>query len=177
MDKDILLISTIKIVLEIPSFFSICLFANLLVTLLFSILSNMDSGTWPVSVGGLEKTNLSGKSPFDLIISNPPYIPSSSIGTLPREIAEFEPRIALDGGPDGLQFIGKIVMESRSFLKDGGWLMLELGEGQGDAIAGMIRNAGFFESPSITKDYSGADRVIRARKGPGGCDERGVSFG
>ena len=135
------------------------------------------SGNIRFLVGDLFSALKEAKCPFDLIISNPPYIPSSRIGTLPREIAEFEPRIALDGGPDGLQCIGKIVMGSRSFLKDGGWLMLELGERQGDAIAEMIRNAGFFESPSITKDYSGADRVIRARKGPSGCDERGVSFG
>jgi release factor glutamine methyltransferase len=117
------------------------------------------------------------KFPFDLIISNPPYIPSSKIATLPREIAEFEPRIALDGGPDGLQFIRKIVTGSGSFLKDGGWLMLELGEKQGDAIAEMIREVGFFESPSITKDHAGVDRVIRARKEPSGGDERGMSFG
>ena len=105
-----------------------------------------------------------GRSPFDLILSNPPYVASSKIGTLPREIAGFEPRIALDGGPDGLELIRRIVMESGSFLKDGGWLMLEFGEGQGEAVAEMIRNTGFFTSPYIIKDHSGVDRVIRARK-------------
>jgi release factor glutamine methyltransferase len=135
------------------------------------------SGNIRFLVGDLFSALKEAKSRFDLIISNPPYIPSSKIGTLPREIAEFEPRVALDGGPDGLQFIKKIVMGSRSFLKDGGWLMLELGERQGEAIAEMIRKAGFFESPSITKDHSGADRVIRARKAPKGCDERGVIIG
>ncbi len=106
-----------------------------------------------------------GRSYFDLILSNPPYVPTSKIGTLPREIAEFEPRIALDGGPDGLQLFRRIVMESGLFLKEGGWLMLEFGEGQGEAVAEMIRNTGFFASPSIIKDHSGVDRVIRARKG------------
>jgi release factor glutamine methyltransferase len=106
-----------------------------------------------------------GRSLFDLILSNPPYVPSSQMGTLPREIAEFEPRIALDGGPDGLQLFRRIVMESGSFLNEGGWLMLEFGEGQGEAVAEMIRNTGFFASPCIIKDHSGVDRVIRARKG------------
>jgi release factor glutamine methyltransferase len=135
------------------------------------------SGNIRFLVGDLFSALKEVKFPFDLIISNPPYIPSSIIGTLPREIAEFEPRIALDGGPDGLQFIRKIVVEAGSFLRDGGWLMLELGENQGDAIAEMIREAGFFGSPSITKDHSGVDRVIRARKEPSGGDEREVSFG
>lgn len=104
-------------------------------------------------------------SRFDLIICNPPYIPSSQIEGLPREIAEFEPRIALDGGPDGLQFFRRIVAESGSFLEAGGWLMLELGEGQGEAVADMIRDTGVFTSPQIIEDYSGANRVIRARMG------------
>ena len=128
-------------------------------------------------VGDLFSALKEGTSRFDLILSNPPYIPSSKIGTLPREIAEFEPRIALDGGPDGLEFFRKIVMGARAFLKNGGWLMLELGERQGEAIVEMIRNTGSFVSPCIIKDYSGADRVVRARKGPKRCDERGVSFG
>ncbi|MCK5554067.1 MAG: peptide chain release factor N(5)-glutamine methyltransferase [Deltaproteobacteria bacterium] len=135
------------------------------------------SGNIRFLVGDLFSALKEAKFPFDLIVSNPPYIPSSNIGTLPREIAEFEPRIALDGGPDGLQFIRKIVMGVRAFLKDGGWLILELGQRQGDAIAEMIRDAGFFESPSIAKDHSGADRVVRARKGLSGGDERGVRFG
>jgi len=98
------------------------------------------------------------------------FFPSSKIGTLPREIAEFEPRIALDGGPDGLEFFRRIVMESGSFLKDGGWLMMELGEGQGEAVAEMVWNTGVFESPCIIRDHSGVDRVIRARNGRRRCD-------
>jgi release factor glutamine methyltransferase len=116
-------------------------------------------------VGNLFPPLREGESRFDLIISNPPYIPRSRIGTLPREIAEFEPRVALDGGSDGLRLFRKIVTGSGSFLKDGGWLMLELGEGQGGAVAEMIRRTGFFASPRIRKDHSGMERVIRARKG------------
>ncbi len=122
-------------------------------------------------VGNLFSALKEGESRFDLIFSNPPYIPSSKIETLPREIAEFEPRIALDGGPDGLAFFRNIVMGARSFLKGGGWLMLEVGQEQGRAVAEMIRNTGSFESPCIIGDHSGLDRVIRARKGRGRCKE------
>ncbi len=116
-------------------------------------------------VGDLFPPLKEGRSLFDLIVSNPPYVPSSQIGILPREIAEFEPRIALDGGLDGLEFFRRIVTGSGTFLKDGGWLMMEFGEGQGEAVAEMIRNAGYFTPPNIIKDHSGVDRVIRARKG------------
>lgn len=116
-------------------------------------------------VGDLFPPLKEGKSLFDLILSNPPYIPSSKIRTLAREIAEFEPKIALDGGPDGLELLRRIVTGSVSFLKDGGWLMVETGEGQGEAVAEMVRSTESFASPSIIKDHSGGDRVIRARKG------------
>jgi release factor glutamine methyltransferase len=123
------------------------------------------SGNIRFLVGDLFPPLKEGRFLFDLILSNPPYVPSSKIATLPREIAEFEPRIALDGGPDGLGFFRRIVTGSVSFLKDGGWLMLEIGEGQREAVAEMIRNTGVFTSPSIIRDHSGADRIIRARKG------------
>ncbi len=121
-------------------------------------------------VGDIFSALKEGRPRFDLIVSNPPYIPSSRIGTLPREIAKFEPRIALDGGPDGLQFHRKIVAGSRLFLNDGGWLMLEVGEEQGGAVAEMVRKSGYFEPPRIVRDYSGLDRVICARKGSGRLD-------
>jgi len=128
------------------------------------------SGRIRFLVGDIFSALKEGKPRFDLILSNPPYIASSRIGTLPREIAEFEPRIALDGGPDGLEPLRKIVVGTELFLKDGGWLMLEVGEEQGGAVAEMIRNTGFFEPSRIIKDHSGLDRVIRARKEPGRGD-------
>lgn len=116
-------------------------------------------------VGDLFPPLKESRSRFDLILSNPPYVASSKISALPREIGGFEPRIALDGGPDGLEFFRRIIRGSVSFLKDGGWLMLEIGEGQGEAVTEMIRNTGLFASPCIIKDDSGADRIIRAHKG------------
>jgi release factor glutamine methyltransferase len=135
------------------------------------------SGNIRFLVGDLFPPLKEGRFLFDLILSNPPYVPSSKIATLPREIAEFEPRIALDGGPDGLGFFRRIVTGSVLFLKDGGWLMLEIGEGQREAVAEMIRNTGVFTSPSIIRDHSGADRIIRARKGSRRPVSRGFSFG
>lgn len=135
------------------------------------------SGRIRFLVGDLFSALREGDSRFDLVLSNPPYIPSSKIETLPKEIAEFEPRVALDGGADGLVFFRRIVMGARSFLRDGGWLMLELGEEQSGAVAEMIRDTGSFESPCIIEDDSGLDRVIQARKGAGVCKVRGKSFG
>jgi len=135
------------------------------------------SGRIRFLVGDLFSALKEGEPRFDLLLSNPPYIPSSKIERLPREIAEFEPRVALDGGADGLVFFRRIVMGAPSFLRDGGWLMLELGEEQGGAVAEMIRDTGSFEYPRIIEDDSGLDRVIRARKGPGVYKVRGKSFG
>ena len=128
------------------------------------------SGRIRFLVGNLFSALKEGESRLDLVLSNPPYIPSSKIERLPREIAEFEPRVALDGGADGLAFFRRIVMGAPSFLRDGGWLMLELGEEQSGAVAEMIRDTGSFEPPCIIEDDSGSDRGIRARV-------RGKSFG
>lgn len=135
------------------------------------------SGKIRFLVGDLFSALREGEPQFDLVLSNPPYIPSSRIETLPKEIAEFEPRVALDGGADGLVFFRRIVMGAPSFLRDGGWLMLELGEEQSRAVAEMIRDTGSFENPCIIEDDSGLDRVIRARKGAGLCKVREKSFG
>ncbi len=129
------------------------------------------SGRIRFLVGNLFSALKEGESRFDLIFSNPPYIPSATIEILPKEIAEFEPRVALDGGPDGLAFFRNIVMGAGPFLKTGGWLVLEVGEEQGRAVAEMIRNAGSFESPCIIGDHGGLDRVIRARKERKRCKE------
>src|ERR1035437_8996022 len=78
------------------------------------------------------------KMEFDLIISNPPYIPSAEIATLQPEVRDFDPRGALDGGADGLDFYRKLAMEAKPFLKPGGKIMLEFGDGQADAIRNIF---------------------------------------
>ena len=101
---------------------------------------------------------------FDLILSNPPYICRSDIEELTREIKDHEPRLALDGGEDGLDFYRQMSRQVRSYLREGGWLLLEMGHGQGSKISSLLEESGSFRAPEFVKDLSGIDRVIKAQK-------------
>ena len=96
---------------------------------------------------------------FDLIVSNPPYIASAEIETLTPEVREHEPRMALDGTADGLFFYRRIVQESPSYLKEGGWLCMEIGYDQGAAVQQLMEARGFV-TVSVIKDLAGLDRVV-----------------
>ena len=96
---------------------------------------------------------------FDMIVSNPPYIPSSEIVSLMPEVRDFEPVAALNGGGDGLLFYENIVRQSSAYLKQKGWLIFEIGCSQGEAVSGLLKTAGFAEV-EIIKDYAGLDRVV-----------------
>jgi release factor glutamine methyltransferase len=100
---------------------------------------------------------------YNLIISNPPYIPISEIEKLQLEI-KYEPRIALDGGEDGLDFYRKIIKDSVSHLEAGGFLILEIGFNQRMQIEKIFQKSKNFEIIEVVKDYSNIDRVIVARK-------------
>lgn len=100
---------------------------------------------------------------FDLIISNPPYIPADHYDALPLEVKS-EPRIALDGGEKGLEFYRKIIPESAKRLKEGGYLVLEMGFGQAEAIKKLADETRSFDETEIVKDYNGIKRVFFARK-------------
>ncbi|MFH0771829.1 MAG: peptide chain release factor N(5)-glutamine methyltransferase [Candidatus Omnitrophota bacterium] len=100
---------------------------------------------------------------FDLIISNPPYIPSDSYEALPLEV-KCEPKLALDGGPNGLAFYRRIIPESVIWLKPEGYLVLEVGFGQAGAVERLIENTGLYRDKKIIKDYNGIDRVVIARR-------------
>ena len=99
---------------------------------------------------------------FDLIISNPPYIPSAEIATLQPEVRDFDPRGALDGGADGLDFYRKLAMESKPFLKPGGKIMLEFGDGHADAIR-KIFEAEKWIVEAVKEDYSQRERFLIAK--------------
>uniref|UniRef100_A0A831U4Q5 Release factor glutamine methyltransferase n=1 Tax=Geobacter metallireducens TaxID=28232 RepID=A0A831U4Q5_GEOME len=99
---------------------------------------------------------------FDLIVSNPPYIPTADLETLQPEVREYEPRAALDGGSDGLDFYRIIVPAAPEHLNAGGWLMVELGIGQAEAVLGMFSQAGFGDC-FAAKDPNGIDRVVGGR--------------
>lgn len=98
---------------------------------------------------------------FDLIVSNPPYIASEEIETLDPEVRDHDPRKALDGGADGLDFYRRIAKESVPVLKPGGKLMLEFGAGQADAIAAILDTAGW-NVEAIHPDYSKRLRFLVA---------------
>lgn len=87
---------------------------------------------------------------FDLIISNPPYIPTAEIATLQPEVRDFDPRPALDGGADGLAFYRMFASQAKSFLKPDGKLMLEFGDGQSPAIKKMFADETGLSKPSKT---------------------------
>lgn len=100
---------------------------------------------------------------YDIIISNPPYIPSGEIKELQPEI-QYEPPMALNGGKDGLDFYRRIVDKAHYYLKDGGFLAMEMGFNQKDAIKNILQRSGYFEIIDSIKDYNNIDRVIIAQK-------------
>lgn len=111
-------------------------------------------------VEGHGLTSLAGNpSPFDLILSNPPYIPSAEIEDLDPEVRDHDPRLALDGGPDGLDCYRELSRTACAWLNPGAPLLLELGDGQAGAVADLFRDAGW-RPESIEKDLSGKDRVL-----------------
>lgn len=101
---------------------------------------------------------------FDVIVSNPPYIPTRVIDTLMPEVRDFEPVDALDGREDGLFFYEKIIGESGTFLNAHGYLIFEIGHDQGEAVSAMMKQAGF-EGVRVIRDLSGLNRVVCGRKG------------
>ena len=96
---------------------------------------------------------------YDLIVSNPPYIPSRVIETLQEEVRIYEPRLALDGEEDGLGFYRVMVKEAGDHLHPGGWLLFEIGHDQGQQVADLMRENGYIQV-AVKKDLAGLDRVV-----------------
>ena len=99
---------------------------------------------------------VSGK--YDCIVSNTPYIASQEVDVLMEEVRDHEPRMALDGGEDGLYFYRKIAVQSPKYLNDRGRIFLEIGFDQGEAVAGLLAPA--FDEVRIVQDLAGLDRVV-----------------
>ena len=102
-------------------------------------------------------------NPFDLIVSNPPYVAEPEFAALAPEVRDFEPRVALDGGRDGMDFYRRIAAGVPRWLAPGGQVILEVGAGQADAVEAMMRAAGCAVS-ARRRDLAGIDRVVRARR-------------
>jgi release factor glutamine methyltransferase len=98
---------------------------------------------------------------FDLVVSNPPYVPAIDHSTIQREVRDYEPPVALYGGDDGLDVYRRLVPEARRLLKPGGWLMMELGYAVVDPVREMLAG---WRDVEITSDLAGLPRVAHARK-------------
>jgi release factor glutamine methyltransferase len=108
-------------------------------------------------------TALQNGTPFDLIISNPPYIPSAEISTLQPEVRDYDPRRALDGGTDGLDFYRQLAAEAGTFLRPEGKIMLEFGDGQAELLRALFEGQKWIVE-AIEKDYTHRPRMLIARE-------------
>jgi len=95
---------------------------------------------------------------FDVIVTNPPYIPTAEIDTLQREVKDYEPHLALDGGADGLDFYRRIAAEAPKYLNRGGTLIMEVGAGQAQEIVKMFRGTSY---SMVVQDFNGFDRYVK----------------
>ena len=110
----------------------------------------------------LDDENLKGK--VDILVSNPPYIPSKVIEELQVEVSTYEPKLALDGGEDGLDFYREIINKSDDFLAETSIIAFEIGHDQGKTIKDLLRENGKFDKISVICDLSGTDRVVIGEK-------------
>ncbi len=99
---------------------------------------------------------------FELIVSNPPYVPANEIAGLQPEVREYEPHAALTDGENGLGIISKLVQQSPKYLSSGGWLMFEMGIGQAEDVLGMLDPL-VWNEVSLVPDLAGIPRIARAR--------------
>lgn len=97
---------------------------------------------------------------YDIIVSNPPYIPTAVIAGLEPEVREHEPLMALDGSEDGLKFYRRIAKEAEAYGNPGFWLYLEIGYDQGEAVGGLLKERGY-SKVEVFKDLPGKDRIVR----------------
>lgn len=100
--------------------------------------------------------NVQGK--FNVIVSNPPYIETDVVKTLDKEVTEYDPMLALDGGNDGLDFYREIANNIKHYLLEGGVLLLEIGYNQGESVTNIFKNIA--KDIQVVKDYNNNDRVV-----------------
>lgn len=106
--------------------------------------------------------DLKRKRKFDIIVSNPPYIPSSEIEKLDKNVRECDPLVALDGGEDGLDFYREIISKLGKRLNLGGYVFFEVGKGQASEVKKLLKESGF-EEIKITKDYNKIERIVSGK--------------
>ncbi|MCP4023253.1 MAG: peptide chain release factor N(5)-glutamine methyltransferase [Desulfobacteraceae bacterium] len=109
-------------------------------------------------------SSLKEKVFFDIIVSNPPYIPSADIQTLAPEIKDYEPELALDGGKNGLDCIAQILKYAHKYLVPGGMIFIEMGFDQKQGVINIVKRYPVYQSVDFIKDLSGHDRVALIKK-------------
>jgi len=113
---------------------------------------------------GFKKLDKKLKGKIDAIVSNPPYVEKSDFIKLPREIRNFEPKVALLSKKNGLFYLQTIIAEGKTFLKPGGLIALEVALGQAPKVANLLEKEGNFENIQIKKDLAGIQRIVTAQK-------------
>lgn len=99
---------------------------------------------------------------FDLVVSNPPYIDSEVVKQLPITVKNFEPKLALDGGPGGTALIERLATEAKTVLEPGGHLLLEIGADQGKSVPALLEKLGGYGPVTVLPDHAGLPRVVKA---------------
>jgi release factor glutamine methyltransferase len=102
------------------------------------------------------------RSRVDLIVTNVPYVPTPAMDLLPRDVREHEPMVSLDGGPDGLDVLRRVVAGAGTWLVPGGWLVAEIGDDQGEPASALLTDAGFADV-AVLPDLTGRTRVLDGR--------------
>ena len=100
----------------------------------------------------------------DLVVANPPYIETAALPSLPVEVRDWEPRAALDGGADGLAVVRRVLQEAPAWLGPGGWLLAEIGETHGPAVAGLVAADPRYAEVTLSRDFRGRIRFVEARR-------------
>lgn len=113
----------------------------------------------------LKRANLlEGLNVYDFILTNPPYIPTDVIDTLQPEVKDFEPKMALDGGKDGLDLVKKIIDEAPDHLNPQAWILMEIGDDQGEAVLEYAKRSKKYTNLEIIVDLEGKNRIFKAQK-------------
>ncbi len=114
---------------------------------------------------------------FDLVVSNPPYVPAAEYEALETNVRDYEPRLALHGGEDGLDVYRRLLPQAACVLLAGGTLAVEVGAGQADAVAGLFAATGLFEPALVRADLAGIERVVWARRRADDAAQRSADAG
>jgi release factor glutamine methyltransferase len=109
---------------------------------------------------------VAAEGPFDAILSNPPYIPTGDISSLEPGVRDHEPHLALDGGPDGLRVVARLIEQAPLLLKPGGHLILEIGTAQEEPVRALMAEQATLELVPTVRDHANHPRVVRAARRP-----------